>query len=565
MLVRQHTLLITGLCLGFCTPGLRAAPTPAAIFGDGMVLQRDRPLNFWGTALKNERVTVEFAGQTKTVNADDDGHWTITLEAVPANAAPAELVLRGTDSRKVLHGVVVGDVWLCGGQSNMAMTLRSTVNRDLEIGSADFHAIRFLRVPLISRGSPQADLPSPKPKAQEGNWKQATTEHVGNCTGVGFHFAKVLHRMLKVPIGIVDVSWGGTMAQHWVAQEKLEPIKAMAPYFDQYATRLKQWDALGGPQAAQRAYQKALKEWEPRRDEAKKLGKRIPGRPNAALYQDPRQQRHPAGMYNGMIHPIRHFTFRGILFYQGENNSFGESWKPFPHTFPLVIRQWRETFGPLPFGIIQIAGWSNRRTMTYDMNHHTNVIREIQFDTWRTTRDTGLIATYDTNSNQSIHPAAKRPVGERSARWALGEVYKSPAATNGQPLPWKGPIYTSHEIQDNRVIVHFETPTNRGLRLDKDDDIGFYIAGKDRVFHHAKARVTRKNRTEQLEVWSDDVKQPVAVRYAWSNLPVGRLMNQLELPAFPFRTDNWPLTPHQSQGDYHRAPRGPKRLKPGGN
>ena len=565
MLVRQHTLLIACLALGFCTPGLRAAPTPAAIFGDGMVLQRDRPLEIWGTALKNERVTVEFAGQTKTVNADNDGRWTITLESVPANAAPAELVLRGTDSRKVLHGVVVGDVWLCGGQSNMAMTLRSTVNRDLEIGSADFQTIRFLRVPLISRGSPQADLPSPKPKAQEGNWKQATTEHVGNCTGVGFHFAKVLHRMLKVPIGIVDVSWGGTMAQHWVAQEKLEPIKAMAPYFDQYATRLKQWDAFGGPQAAQHAYQKALKEWEARRDEAKKQEKRIPGRPNAALYQDPRQQRHPAGMYNGMIHPIRHFTFRGILFYQGENNSFGESWKPFPHTFPLVIRQWRETFGPLPFGIIQIAGWSNRRTMTYDMNHHTNVIREIQFDTWRTTRDTGLIATYDTNSNQSIHPAAKRPVGERSARWALGEVYKSPAATNGQPLPWKGPIYTSHEIQNNRVIVHFETPTNRGLRLDKDDDIGFYIAGKDRVFHHAKARVTRKNRTEQLEVWSDDVKQPVAVRYAWSNLPVGRLMNQLELPAFPFRTDNWPLTPHQSQGNYHRPPRGPKTLKPGGN
>ncbi len=565
MLVRQHALLISCLCLGFCTPGLRAAPTPAAIFGDGMVLQRDRPLEIWGTASKNERVTVEFAGQTRTTNADDDGHWTITLEAVPANAAPADLVLRGTDSRKVLHGVLVGDVWLCGGQSNMAMTLRSTVNRDLEIGSADFQAIRFLRVPLISRGTPQADLPAPKARAQEGNWKPATTEHVGNCTGVGFHFAKVLHRMLKVPIGIVDVSWGGTMAQHWVAQEKLEPIKEMAPFFDQYAVRLKEWKALGGPQAAQRAYQKALKAWEAQRDAAKKQGKRIPGRPNAGLYQDPRQQRHPAGMYNGMIHPIRHFTFRGILFYQGENNSFGESWKPFPHTFPLVIRQWRETFGPLPFGIIQIAGWSNRRTMTYDMNHHTNVIREIQFDTWRTTRDTGLIATYDTNSNQSIHPAAKRPVGERAARWALGEVYKSPAATNGQPFPWKGPIYTSHEIQGNRIIVHFETPTGRGLRLDKDDDIGVYIAGKDRVFHHARARVTRKNRTEQLEVWSDDVKQPVAVRYAWSNLPVGRLMNQLELPAFPFRTDNWPLTPHQSQGDYHRPPRAPRSLKPGGN
>ncbi|GIS62575.1 MAG: hypothetical protein CM1200mP2_48000 [Planctomycetaceae bacterium] len=117
----------------------------------------------------------------------------------------------------------------------------------------------------------------------------------------------------------------------------------MAPYFEQYAAKKKQWDAFGGPQAAQRAYQKAVKEWEALRDEAKKKKARPPRRPNAGTYQDPRQQRHPAGMYNGMIHPIRQFQFRGILFYQGENNSFGESWKPFPQTFPLVISQWRET------------------------------------------------------------------------------------------------------------------------------------------------------------------------------------------------------------------------------
>ena len=125
----------------------------------------------------------------------------------------------------------------------------------------------------------------------------------------------------------------------------------------------------------------------------------------------------------------------------------------------------------MPLAIIQIAGWSTRRSMTYDMNHHTNIIREIQFDTWRDTRDTGLIATYDTNSNQSIHPGAKRPVGERAARWALAEVYKVPAATSREPLAWKGPIYTSHEIQGGRVVVAFEGQTGRGLRLDKDDDI----------------------------------------------------------------------------------------------
>ena len=564
MMFRRCMLLLAGVCLAGSSPSLLAAPRPAAVFGDRMVLQRGRPLTIWGTAVGKESVTVEFAGQSRTTVADADGRWSVTLETLKASPTPRDLVLRGKDSRTVIHEVLVGDVWLCGGQSNMAMTLRSTVNRDLEIGSADFQAIRFLRVPLISRGSPQADLPTPNPKAGEGNWQLATTENVGNCTGVGYHFVKVLHRMLKVPVGLVDVSWGGTMAQHWVAGEKLKPIPEMAPYFDQYAARLKQWNDWGGQQGAQRAYQQALKEWEMRRDEAKKKGARVPGRPNAGQYQDPRRQRHPAGMYNGMIHPIQHFCFRGILFYQGENNSFGESWKPFPQTFPLVIKQWRETFGPLPFGIIQIAGWSNRRSMTYDMNHHTNVIREIQFDTWRSTRDTGLIATYDTNSNQSIHPAAKRPVGERAARWALSEVHKLQAATSRQPLPWKGPIYASHHVQGNRVVITFEDPTGRGLRLDKDDDIGFYIAGKDRVFHHARARVTRKDRVERLEVWSDDVKQPVSVRYAWSNLPVGRLMNQWELPAFPFRTDDWPLTPHQSQGDYHRVRRDAEPIKPTG-
>ena len=564
MLFRRCVLLVACLVLVGSSPSLLAAPELAAIFGDRMVLQQGRPLKVWGKAGGKERVSVKFAGQGKVAVADADGNWSVTLKALQASATPRDLVVRGQDSKTVIHEVLVGDVWLCGGQSNMQMQMRSTVNRDLEIASADFRAIRFLRVPLISRGTPQAGLPTPGPKAGEGHWQTATTDQVGNCSGVAYYFAKVLHRMLKVPIGVVDVSWGGTMAQHWVAEEKLKPIPTMAPYFEQYAVRLKQWNKWGGRRGAERAYQKALKEWEARRDEAKKKGARVPGRPNAGQYQDPRRQRHPAGMYNGMIHPIRDFTFRGILFYQGENNSFGESWKPFPQTFPLVIKQWRETFGELPFGIIQIAGWSNRRSMTYDMNHHTNIIREIQFDTWRSTRDTGLIVTYDTNSNQSIHPAAKRPVGERAARWALGEVYKVRAVTSRQPLAWKGPIYASHEIQGNRIIVGFEGRTGRGLRLDKDDDIGFYIAGKDRVFHHAQARVTRKDGNDQLEVWSDAVKQPAAVRYAWSNLPVGRLMNQLELPAFPFRTDDWPLTPHQSQGDYHRVRRVSEPLKPAG-
>ena len=531
---------------------LAAAPRLAAIFGDQMVLQQNREVSIWGWAEAGEKIRVEFSGQQKRAVAGDDGSWSVALEPMEASFEQRDLVVEGDSDKVTLASVLVGEVWLCGGQSNMAWILRNSVNRDLEIASADYTAIRFLRVPLISRGAPQQDLPAVDPNKQEGSWQTCTPDRVGECSGVAYYFARRLHRILKVPIGLVDVSWGGTMAQHWVSEEKLRPLETMQSYFEEYETRLAVWKTFGGEEGAKKAYELALATWEKENEEALKKGDRVPGRPNAGQYQDPGTQRHPAGMYNGMIHPIRDFVFRGILFYQGENNSFGVSWKPYPFTLPLVIEEWRESFGELPFGIIQIAGWSNRRTMTYDMNHHTNVIREIQFDVWQRTEKSGLIVTYDTNSNQSIHPGAKQPVGDRSARWALAEVYMKKNLDGRQPLSWKGPVFESHEIRDGKLVVSFSEQTRRGLRLDQDDEVGFYIAGEDQVFHHARARVIREENVEKLLVWSDDVPQPVAARYAWSNLPVGRLMNHLELPAYPFRTDDWPLTPHQSTGDYHR-------------
>jgi sialate O-acetylesterase len=261
-------------------------------------------------------------------------------------------------------------------------------------------------------------------------------------------------------------------------------------------------------------------------------------------------------MFNGMIAPISRFTLRGVLFYQGENNSFSVSWKPFPKTFPAVFRDWRTAFGDdeLPIGIVQIAGWSNRRSMTYDMNHHTNIVREVQHLSWQRTPNTGLIVTFDTNSNGSIHPRRKLPVGERSARWALAEVYGAKGYGSNRPLEWRGPVYKSMTVKDDKITVSFEDGTDRGLRLDQDADQGFYIAGEDREFHIARARITSdKSKKNHVVVWSDKVKKPIAVRYAWSNLPLGSLMNGRELPAYPFRTDDWPLIPHQSTGEYRVA------------
>ena len=528
------------------------------IFGDGMVLQRDKPITIWGWGRAGDLVTVEFAGLSQESKVANDGTWAVKLNPIEISAEPRSLKVSGGGEERTIEDILVGEVWVCGGQSNMEFTLRASRDADLELAAADFDQIRFIRLPKIAHTEPQSDFSVENPESPTGNWRKATSEQVENCTAVGYYFAKRLHRQLKVPIGIIDNSWGGTMAQHWCSRDSLVSIEEMQPDIDAFDTKLKEWIDGGGEAGAEKRLAADLAEWEVARAAAKAKGEREPGRPNANNYQNPGEGRHPAGMFNGSLAPISKTAIRGILFYQGENNSFGTSWKPFHRTFPTVISDWRAVFrdANLPFGIVQIAGWSNRRSMEYDMNHHTNVVREIQFDTWRATQNTGLIVTFDANSNGSIHPGRKLPVGERSARWALAEVYGVKRAGSNDPLEWRGPIYAATKFVDGKAMITFEEGSNRGLRLDQDVDIGFVLAGDDQVFHHAQARVvTPKGEPPHVVVWSDDVLTPVAVRYAFSNLPMGGLMNGRELPAYPFRSDNWPMTPHQSTGSYIRTAR----------
>jgi sialate O-acetylesterase len=518
----------------------------AQIFGDHMVLQCNKPVRIWGWAEPGERITLRFADQVKTANAASTGVWTVELAPLKPSFVGRTLRVQGLSSKVTLDDVLVGEVWICGGQSNMEWKLRSSRDADLEIDSANYPALRYVRLPKIARFQAQTDFSATE---REGRWQACVSEQAENCTAVGYYFGRRLLRRLKVPVGLVDTSWGGTMAQHWVPQESLRPFREMTRYFDEFQEKRETWIKGGQEAGAEQRYQADLKAWEKKRDQALAQGQRSPGRPNPAAYANPVHGRQPGGMFNGMIAPLAGLTLRGVLFYQGENNSFGEAWKPFAQTFPAVITAWRKAFQQenLPFGIIQIAGWSNRRSMTYDMNHHTNIIRELQFLTWRTTPNTGLIVTFDTNSNGSIHPARKLPVGDRSARWALAEVYQVKRYDSDEPLEWQGPIYELIEIQGNKIVVSFVPGTHRGLRLDQDDECGFYIAGKDRSFFQARVRIIKDNR---LEVFCDTVPEPVAVRYGWSNLPAGGLMNARELPAYPFRSDTWPLIPHQSTGAY---------------
>ena len=524
------------------------------VFGDHMVLQRDKPVRVWGWADAGAEVKVKFGKAEVGAKADENGKWSCSLPAMPANFEGAEMVVTSGGESVTLKDVLVGEVWLCGGQSNMEWTLRGTRDADMEIDSADSPMIRFLRLPKVAAGSPQDDFVVPEGNGHTGRWQQCIPEQVQNCTAVGYYFAVRLQRRLKVPVGLIDTSWGGTMSQFWVSQKTLRPMPEMKGYLADHEKAVREWQEGGREEGAKKRFEVDMAAWEKKRKAAEAAGEKAPGgRPNSRSYTDPETRAHPGGLYNGVLMPVAPFTIRGALCYQGENNSFGESWKPFPKTYPAVVGDWRKAFEnkALPVGLIQIAGWSTRRSMSYDMNHHTNVVREVQHLTWQNTPGTGLIVSFDANSDGNIHPRRKRPVGERCARWALAEVYGIKRHGSGDPLEWRGPVCREATFADGKVTISFVDGTARGLRLDKDVDLGFYIAGKDKVFHIARARVVgQRGKDGMIEVWAENVPEPVAVRYAVSNLPMGSLMNGMELPAYPFRTDKWPITPHQSTGNY---------------
>ncbi len=537
--------------LAVAAPLSAQQPGFARIFDSHMVLQRERPVRVWGWGAAGQPAIVRFADQERRAVVDDTGAWSVTLDPLAASADGRRLELQLGGTAFTLDDVVVGDVWICGGQSNMAWTVRGTRDADLEIPSADDSLLRFVRLPNEARGAPRRDYVRPEHGGEGEGWRAIDPDSVVDCTGVGYYFAQRLRRHLKIPIGLVDVSWGGTSAQFWVPKPRLRQMPSVAPMFATFEEAMTEWRAGGGEAGAERRYAEAMTTWEQARDTAKAAGAQEPRRPDHGAFEDPSHKRHPGGGYDGMMAPLAGLTVRGVLYFQGENNAFGDMFLPFPDTFPAVIESWRELFAApeLPFGLVQIGGWSNRRTMTYDMHHHTNVVREVQFDTWRRTPHTGLIVSFDLNSDANIHPGHKRPVGERLARWALAEVYGA-QGPDRKPLPWRGPVYAGTEITtEGRIRIRFENGTADGLRLDKDQALGFYLAGADREFHVADARIVDKT---QVEVFCDAVPEPVAVRYAWSNLPLGSLMNGKELPAYPFRSDGWELQPHRSEGVYVR-------------
>jgi len=484
-----------------------------AVVGDNMVLQRDQPLPIWGWADPGETVTVTIAGQSVTAAAGTDGRWQVMLPKLDASNDPVTMRVKGSSgSRITVSGVLVGEVWFCTGPSNIFWPVSRCDNARQEIAAANYPRIRFFTVKRKAADEPQGDC--------VGHWVQCSPSTVGSVSGIGYFFGRRLHKELDVPIGILQSFWGGSRIESWTSIEALEAEPDLKPIHDWWAASFAQFD----PGEAQAEYDRQLKTWQETASRAKAEGKKPPAKPRPL--DNPRLSRHrPACLYNGMVAPLIPYGIRGVISYQGLGNLV---WAPYARVLlATMIRDWRSRWGqgPFPFGMVQPAPYPCDRWAKSGPDAYA-LLREAQLLVLDAVPNTGVAPTMDIGDLEELHFTNKQTVGRRMVLWALATVY-------GRDIPYSGPMYKSMTVEGNKIRVHFKN-TGGGLATnDGRPPAHFTIAGPDKVFHSAMARIDAGT----VLVQSDRVPNPVAVRFAFSDTAIPNLMNKEGLPASLFRTD----------------------------
>jgi sialate O-acetylesterase len=487
---------------------LFADVTPNGLFADNAVLQRGMRVPVWGTAADGERVSVKFGGQ-KVSTVTKDGKWKVWLAPMKASSTPQTMTITGS-STVTLNNILVGEVWVCSGQSNMERQLgprppqKPLDNWVQEAASANYPLIREVTVPRTTSTNPLLTL--------SGTWVVCTPETAPTFTAVGYYFGRDLYKNLNVPIGLIHSSWGGTVAEAWTRHEVLANDPDLSPILNSYDEALALYpDQLAKYKANE---QQTLKDYETAVTAAKAAGKPTPPAPKAPV--DPvKYQNSPSNLYNGMISPLLPFAIRGVIWYQGESNAPRP--KQYQKLFPAMITDWRAQWkeGDFPFLFVQVAPY----------NLTPPAIREAQLFTALTTKHTAMVVTSDIGDATNIHPTHKEPVGDRLAIAARALAY-------GQPLEYSGPLYKRAKVSDGKMTIYF-THAASGLTSWEQPLKGFTIAGADKVFVPAQAEI----KGQTVVVSSPEVAAPVAVRYGWANVPDCNLYNVAGLPASPFRTD----------------------------
>lgn len=508
--MRSFTLLpyLALLCLGVSA---HADVIPATLFTDNAVLQRDKPVPVWGTADADEKVTVTFGAQTVETTTAANGKWRVELAPLAANREGTELIIKGNNT-VTLANVVVGDVWIASGQSNMEWIVHNTYDAAIDVpASANFPLIRQLKIKRTVSATP-ADSVS----ISDNTWQIAAPNTTGNFSAVGYYFALDIYQLTGVPVGIISSNWSGTMIEPWISAETLAANPAFAVANERWAKQAAAYPAQLEKHAA------LLAKWESARDAAKAAGTEFTERQPSKPGDPALSPQKPSTLNNAMISPLVPYAIRGAIWYQGESNA-GRAHE-YHALFSAMITNWRAQFGQgdFPFYWAQLANFRHPEGTTWAF------LREAQTKTLALPH-TGQAVIVDIGDRHDIHPRNKKDVGRRLARLALKNDYGFDKITAS------GPVMQTAERDGAAFKVTF-THADGGLIAPLNTLSGFELASEDKVFKSAEAVI--KGNT--VIVTSAEVSAPVAVRYAWRDAPVAGLFNKAAgLPAVPFRSDDW--------------------------
>lgn len=497
--VKVQWLLSGLLAAAALLPGAVSVP---ALISDHMLLQKNAPVRIWGKAAPDEAVTVRFRGQEARTSADANGRWQVFLRPMKPGSA-ADLTITGTNTLLV-HDVLVGDVWIGSGQSNMEFPLSRADRATDEVMHAEFPQIRLFTVKRVVADQPLDDV--------QGHWSLCSPDEAKNFSAVLYFFGREIYQTQKIPVGLIHTSWGGTPAQSWTSAGMLKSNASLAYIQDEWT---KTMDAYP---AAKAKYDEANAKYKQEAAAAKADGKPVPTAPRAPT--GPGSPNTPAGLYNAMIAPLTPYAIRGALWYQGEANASKDHAYPYRYLFASMIEDWRQQWGEgaFPFYLVQLAN--------FRANPYWPLLRESQTEALNL-RNTGMAVAIDVGNPTDIHPTNKQDVGHRLALWARADTY-------GEKIVYSGPLYRQAAMEGNAVRVYFDA-VGAGLQAKNNALTGFAVAGADHQFYPAQAVIDG----DTVVVSSDQVARPMAVRYAWQDDPAVSLFNADGLPASPFRSDLW--------------------------
>ena len=501
--MRKSVFPVIGLFLAI---QLQAAVKLNSLFTDNAVFQRNVEVPVWGWADEGEKVTVEIAGQTVSA-ITQQGKWLVKLKPLKGNSTPQEMKVTGKNSISIKN-ILVGEVWICSGQSNMEWALsRSTGGEEASAASTN-DQLRIFNVPHNVQLKPVDNV--------NAKWVLSEPKNTKMLSAVGYWFMSKLQKELNVPVGFINVAFGGTVIESWLSQEALNALPVKDKYMD-LATMKAEYDKKD-------LELKPIRDaWEKAVDSCKTNKLPAPPRPTVL----PSEFKGATTIYNGEICPIVPYAVKGIAWYQGESNAYINRAETYYDLLPAMIKLWRSDWkrADLPFIIFQIT--PNRKPQT-DANEKSGIaiVQEAQLKTVQQTSNTALVITMDV-AETDVHYKNKQPIGERAMKAALNLAY-------GQNIEYCGPIYKNMKIEDGKIILEF-SHAGSGLTVKGNTLKGFVIAGADKKFYFAEGKIERN----KVIVSSKDVPQPVAVRFGWADFPNVNLFNNEGFPASPFRTDNW--------------------------